>query len=288
MQTGSSWKITFATQTKYPMDLTDFLEEYFEVTSCDYDEDENECLSAYSSTPIDEEALKKAAHLANVQLPSFECEFIPAANWLTKTVIKFDPIETDDFLIFGSHEEQAPSTTKIPVRIYAATAFGSGQHQTTNSCLQLISSLKNKHFVPRTILDMGCGSGILAIAANKLWREAKVVAADIDEEAAIVAMQNAADNGVDIIAFQNDGYDGKKVCQHGPYSLIVSNILARPLIEMAEALSNNLETKGYAILSGFIEDQVDWVVSEHEKFGLKLVEVYKIDHWRAVVMEKVA
>lgn len=288
-QSGNSWQVTFAPQSQTSEELSDFLEQYFEVIACNYTEQEQEQYVGYLSHPLDEKDLQKSAKKSGIELPYFECEFIPATNWLTKNVIKFDPIETGDFLIYGNHEEQAPKSDKLAIRIYAATAFGSGQHQTTKSCLKLLSLLNSNGFRAKKILDMGSGSGILALAALKLWQEAYAVAADIDEEAVIVTMQNATDNDIAkrLDAFASNGYQNKQIANNAKYDLIFSNILARPLIEMAEELSNNLNMGGFAILSGFIDEQTDWVVNEHQKYGLKLLKVFEDENWRAVLMEKI-
>lgn len=139
------------------------------------------------------------------------------------------------------------------------------------------------------ILDMGTGSGILSLAAAKLWQEnCKITAVDIDEEAVLVTKQNAIDNQLQqyITCAVSDGYDSDLVKQNAPYDLILANILARPLINMAPDLYNNLKQGGCCILSGFVEEQEDWVISEHAKLGLKLKQLYKLDNWRAALMEK--
>ena len=136
---------------------------------------------------------------------------------------------------------------------------------------------------------MGTGSGILSLGAAKLFgSSAKITAVDIDEEAVIVTLQNAATNHEEevIHAAVSDGYKSDFVQNNAPYDLILSNILARPLIEMAPDLYKALNQGGYAILSGFVTDQKDWVISAHEQQGLKLIKLYQIDDWCAAVMEK--
>ena len=136
---------------------------------------------------------------------------------------------------------------------------------------------------------MGCGSGILAMAACKLWKNAKAFAADIDVEAVIVANQNAKDNGLDkqIFALESNGFANNKILEKAPYQLVLANILARPLVEMAEELANCLEKGGFAILSGFIDDQVAWVQKEYEAQGLKALKVINNENWYAILLEKV-
>lgn len=286
--TGNSWQIIFAPLNGDNDKLCDFLEDYFEVMACNYTEDERVEYVGYCAVPIDEAALKNAATAAGVVLPSYRVEFVPAANWLTKNVIKFPPLITEHFCIYGIHEEKVPAPEKLALKIYAATAFGSGQHQTTRCCLQLLEKLNDRGITADKILDMGCGSGILALSALKLWKNAIAVAADIDDEAVIVALQNAADNDLTarISAAAGDGYHNDIVLQNAPYQLIFSNILARPLIEMAPSLAAALAPGGHAILSGFIDEQTDWVLEAHHSCGLRETEIIGIENWRAALMEK--
>ncbi len=295
---GSCWQISFAPMSEYPADLSEFLEEYFNVVSCNYQDDGQEQYIAYQNAAFDETDFIKAAKTGGIELPAYDISFLESQNWLKDYVIEFAPVEVEDFLIYGIHEKEAPKTDKLALKIYAATAFGSS-HQTTQSCLRAISWL-NKHTDinrpdagfkgPRkiNILDIGTGSGILSLAAAKLWPESKITAVDIDEEAVWVTRQNALDNNLQnqFTVEVSDGYHSDLVKNNAPYDAIFANILARPLIEMAPDLYQNLKTGGFCILSGFVDDQVDWVLGEHQKQGLKLVKLFELDNWRAAVMEK--
>ena len=285
---GNSWKVIFKPQSFDNPSFEEFAENFFDVVTIDYDDEGQELYCGYLSSEPDDNKMKSASAEYGIELPDYTIEFIPATNWLTKNVIKFSPIETEDFLIYGSHEEQCPNTDKQAIRIYAATAFGSGQHQTTRSCLQLLSLLNKRQFTPQNILDMGCGSGILALAACRLWPQSKALCVDIDDEAVAVTLQNAADNnlGERIHAVQSNGFANYHIAENSPYQLILANILARPLIEMAEELSQNLTLGGYAVLSGFIDEQTKWVQDTYQKFGLHCVDLIKNENWRAMLVEK--
>lgn len=195
-QSGNSWQIIFALQEACDPLFDEFMENFFAASACDYTVTAKSATSAILPPPSTNRGWRRPAAAFGLALPAWRSEFIPAANWLTKNVIRFPPLATDDFYIYGTHEEEVPDTNKHRLRIYAATAFGSGQHQTTRLCLEFLSRLYHQGFKPAKILDMGCGSGILALAALKLWPEAAAVAADIDREAVIVTLQNAADNGL--------------------------------------------------------------------------------------------
>ena len=281
--------VKFMPVENVPTATADFLDGYFEVTACNYTDDGKEEYVGYADTDFSADDMHRQAAAVGVELLPYRVEKLTSENWLKENVIKFPPIEIADFCIYGVHEKKAPETDKLSIRIYAATAFGSS-HQTTKSCLQAISDLKVLNARHQKILDLGTGSGILALACAKIWAADKphIVAADIDEEAVQVTAQNAYDNHLEkyIDVVQSDGYQAEIIKQNAPYDIILANILARPLIEMAPLLAAHLASGGHAVLSGFVDDQIEWVVSAHEEQGLKLVKVYDIDNWHAVLMEK--
>ena len=284
---GSCWQISFTPQKSYAPELNDFMEEYFDVTACNYTDDGQEQLVGYKDRNFQEADLRQAAQTRGIELPPYQVELLTSENWLKDNVICFAPAEVGEFMIYGVHEKEAPKTDKLPLRIYAATAFGS-EHQTTKSCLLALSDLYHRQVPHTNILDMGCGSGILSLGAAKLWSDAQITAADIDDEAVIVTLQNAADNGLDsqIQAAVGNGYATELVQRHAPYDIILANILARPLIEMAPSLYQALAPGGFCILSGFINEQEDWVIQAHLDQGLSLCKIYEMDNWRAALMEK--
>ncbi len=282
---SSCWQITF---NGAPGDIPtweEFLDGFFEVNACNYADDGSDQYVGYLSKTFDETELRNAARQAGLELPPFSAERLESSNWLKDYVIKFSPFETADFMIYGIHETAAPQTDKIPLRIYAATAFGS-DHQTTRSCLKAISDLYHQGVKPQRILDVGTGSGILSLASGKLWPAAGITAVDIDQEAVWVTESNAADNHITLTTTISDGYAAPQVRQNAPYDLILANILARPLIAMAPDMANSLNPGGYAVISGFVEEQADWVLSEHLTCGMQLVRLYELDNWRAALLKK--
>ena len=284
---GSCWQISFDPQKSYSEAMNNFMEAYFDVTACNYTDDGLEQLVGYKNRHFQKEEMYRAAAETGLKLPACRCELLTSENWLKDNVIRFAPAEVGEFLIYGVHEKTPPKTDKLPLRIYAATAFGS-EHQTTKSCLLALSELYRRDTPHRNILDMGCGSGILSLGAAKLWPDAKVTAVDIDEEAIIVTLQNAQNNSLDsqIRAVVGNGYAADMVKDNAPYDIILANILARPLIEMAPDLYKSLKPGGFCILSGFVSDQEDWVTDAHSRLGLRLCKTYEMDDWRAALMEK--
>lgn len=283
---GSCKIVKFAPCATVAETLADFAENFFEVISIDYTDDGQECLVGYMRQDTDESKLIAAAAVSNIALPSYKIETIRSDNWLTENVIKFAPLEVGEFLIYGIHEKNIDTRDKIGLKVYAATAFGS-EHQTTQGCLLALCDIK-KHTAPQKILDVGTGSGILSIAGAKLWPTAKIIAVDIDDESVAVARQNALDNDVaaQISTAYSNGYSAQIVQQNVPYDVILANILARPLIEMAPQMAASLKKGGYAIISGFIADQIDWVIEAHQKHGLKLQKLYQLDNWCTALLEK--
>ena len=285
---SSCWQVSFHPEENLPNGFENFLDEYFEVNACNYQDEGLDEYVGYKSGEFREEDMLSFAQKLGIKLPPYQITFLESSNWLKDYVIKFSPFTTEDFMIYGIHETKAPQTDKIPLQIYAATAFGS-DHQTTRSCLQAISDLYHQGFAPCSILDIGTGSGILSLASAKLWQDScKILAVDIDEEAVWVTRQNAENNNLSslIQAEMSDGFNNPLIKQKAPYDLILANILARPLIEMSVSISNHLKTKGYVILSGFVEDQENWVIQSFEKTGMKLIKLYKQDNWRAALMQK--
>lgn len=285
---SSCWQVSFYLNTDPTPEFEELLENFFEVNACSYGDDGTDEYTGYISGDFTEDELQSAAKKANITLPPYKTTRLESSNWLKDYVIKFAPFEVEDFLIYGVHEEQQPQTDKLPIKIYAATAFGS-DHQTTRCCLKAISELFHAGFVAKNILDVGTGSGILSLAAAKLWKnQCRITAVDIDEESVWVTRQNALDNQLDsLISVEvSDGYQAEIVHSNKPYNLILANILARPLISMSSDLAQSLTTGGYCILSGFVDNQTEWVINEHTKQGLILEKIYEIDNWRAALMKK--
>lgn len=286
--TSRCWQITFKPLEPVKENFDEFLNNFFEVVSQNYNDNGIDEYIGYLGNDLNEQQMLDEAKLYSVKLPPYEITELKSENWLKDYVIKFDAFEICNFCIYGVHENTPPKTDKIPLQIYAATAFGSN-HQTTQCCINAISDLYNSEFTPNKILDIGTGSGILSLCAAKLWNNTQIIAGDIDDEAIIVTNSNAATNNLtnQIQAIVSDGYKHNIIQSNSPYNLILCNILANPLIAFASDLAKNLTFNGYCILSGFVEDQVDDVISAHEQQGLQLKKLYSMDNWRAALMQKV-
>jgi len=226
-----------------------------------------------------------------LKVSDFTVEDIPETNWLEQSYRQFPPFSIKDFFIFGSHYDGQTPKGKIPLQIDAATAFGSGEHGTTHGCLEALLHLHTNGLKPKTILDMGAGSGILGIAAYKLWKK-PVLAIDIDKEATRVACHHRKINNVPsgdkgMTCGTGDGYAARRVkAQSKGFDLIIANILAGPLVIMAKDLAHNLAPKGVAILSGLLVEQEKDVLKAHKDAGLTVEKRITHGEWRTLILKR--
>ena len=213
-------------------------------------------------------------------------ESVVQENWLEKCYQTFAPFEVGGFFIYGSHYEGGVPEGLTGLQIDAATAFGSGEHGTTKGCLLALEDLVAEGFKPAQILDVGSGSGILAIAGYKRYN-VPCLATDNDRECVRVAALHRDLNDVPADALRSvygEGYDVAEIKSDQPFDLIFANILAAPLRELAPDLAANLSKDGYAILSGMLVDQADSVLEAHTPHGLELKEKYEIDGWATLIL----
>ncbi len=245
-----------------------------------------ECTS-YAEPDTSRISMKLAVLAASLGIaePALTKEPLPPIDWVTKTYLSFPPITAGRFFIHGSHHKKPVPLGKVGLQIEAAMAFGSGEHATTQGCLRAISDL-SKVGGFRNALDMGCGSGILAFALAKL-RKIPVVGVDIDALSIEIAQENAVLNRVHKLVdlYHGNGYHTAAVRRHGPFDLVVSNILARPLARMAPQLRRALIPGGTAIFSGLLVRQEALVINAHRAQGLHLVRRHRLGDWSTLVMQ---
>lgn len=204
-------------------------------------------------------------------------------DWVSEVQKTFKPMLCGRFYVYGSHIENKPPLGSLPILMNAGAAFGTGEHETTSGCLEAISVLgKCRRFVRP--LDMGCGSGILAIAAAKLWH-VPVLAVDIDPVSVQVAQENMVLNRVDSLVSCEAGVGYGSVGVRGQYDLIIANILARPLVAMAADLKRHLAPGGMVVLSGLLVRQENMVLWAHRMQGIKLVKRIRKGHWSTLILQ---
>ena len=224
------------------------------------------------------------AGLAGIETPIYDAKILEQKDWISEVESSFPPLTVGKFFVYGSHIKTAPPVNKIPLLVNAGAAFGSGEHATTSGCLLAITKLaKSRKF--KNPLDMGCGSGILAIAAAKIWH-CQVTGIDIDPVSVKVSRENALKNKAHkLVKFADgDGYNTNLCRKNAPYDLILANILARPLMKMAIDLNKHLAKDGISILSGLLASQEKMVLSAHQAQGLKLIERISINGWNTLII----
>ncbi len=221
---------------------------------------------------------------------SFAVTPVADVNWLEASYRAFPAFPVGPFFIYGSHHQDDVPEDKTGLLIDAATAFGSGEHGTTKGCLLAMIDMKEAGICPWNVLDMGTGSGILSIAAWKLWKT-PVLAVDNDTEAVRVAERHGIANGVspgdaNIVYAVSEGFESGLLGRKKPFDLIIANILAATLIPMAPQLAAATDNNGHVILSGILHSQAENVLAAYAPFGLKLTKKYAIDEWSTLVLQK--
>jgi len=239
------------------------------------------------SRPKPEEIRQRLAHMGlnGATPPAPQITKVEPENWQLALERDFPPRVIGRFFVHGAHARKQRPVHAIPLQLEAGMAFGSGEHATTSGCLLAIERIAKRRKCVR-VLDMGCGSGILAIAAAKCFRQAKVLAVDVDRVAVQVARRNIRVNRVadKVRAMAGDGY--KAAAVRGQYDVILANILARPLTRMARPLATHLAPGGMAVLSGLLAPQETMVIAAHRAQGLKLAARITRDGWTTLVMCK--
>jgi ribosomal protein L11 methyltransferase len=211
---------------------------------------------------------------------------IAMQDWVANSLAGLHAVRAGRFLLHGSHDRAAAGINDIGIEIEAALAFGTGHHGSTRGCLLMLDALAKRR-TPRTILDVGTGSGILAIAAAKRFRRS-IRAGDIDPVAIAAARANARQNGVaDHIHYVvAPGLQHTELQAHGPYDLVFANILAKPLRRLAPAIKSVLAPGGEVILSGLLACDVAGVLSAYRSQGLALTARLDLDGWATLLVSR--
>lgn len=231
-------------------------------------------------------AIALAAAAAGVREPGFVVRPLEPRDWLAENRASFRPIPAGRFFVHPTHYEGRPPAGAWTIALDAATAFGSGEHGTTRGCLLALDALA-RCGEPRHVLDMGCGSGILSVAAARAW-PARVLAIDIDGEAVRVTRANARRNGVSqrLRAVRGNGFAALPALRAGRFDLIFANILARPLQRMAPDIARYLGPGGAAVLSGLLVPQEAQVAAACRAQGLALVRRLRIEGWSTLIVRR--
>ena len=221
-----------------------------------------------------------------VAAPAVELRAVPPADWVARIARDFPPLSVGRFYIRGTHVRTPPPPGRTNLTVDAGLAFGTGEHATTAGCLLAIERLRRRMRAV-SVLDIGCGTGILAIAMAKTWRPRRpVIATDIDPVAVAVARANARRNGVasDLRIGVADGFRGTLIRAAAPFDVIVANILARPLCDMAPALARHLALAGVAVLAGLLSRQEAEIRAAYRAQGLYVMGRFESAGWPVLVV----
>jgi ribosomal protein L11 methyltransferase len=214
-------------------------------------------------------------------------DIVEAKDWVKATLQELVPVRAGRFIVHGQHDRENVPPNKLGVEIEAALAFGTGHHGTTRGCLLLLDQVL-KAYRPRRVLDLGTGTGVLAISAAKALR-IRVLASDIDPLSVRVAHENARLNGAgDLVeTIHATGFSAPEFARRGPFDLVLANILANPLRRMATPMAQHLTSSALVILSGLLPHQAQGVIAAYRARGLVLKRQIRIEGWSSLLLQNV-
>jgi ribosomal protein L11 methyltransferase len=244
-------------------------------------------VGGYFEASPDETALAILA--AATGASEFVVSELPETDWVAHVRRELAPVEAGRFFVYGSHDADKVPEGVVPLLIEAAMAFGTGHHGTTLGCLRALDRLADDGFVGRRVVDVGCGTAVLAMAAAHVWDD-QVLASDIDEVAVDVAKANVVANGLEgrVACVEAAGFDHPDLAAAAPFDLVFANILKGPLIALAPDMAAALQPEGYAILSGILNEQADEVIAVYAQNGINLVHREEIVDWTTLTLRKKA
>ncbi|MEM9061989.1 MAG: 50S ribosomal protein L11 methyltransferase [Pseudomonadota bacterium] len=208
-------------------------------------------------------------------------------DWVAQVRRELHPVEAGRFTVYGSHDSHRVGPNRIGLRIEAAMAFGTGHHGTTRGCLMLFDRLLRQRHRPRRVADIGCGTGVLAMAAAKALR-VPCVATDIDQVAAETARANIAANGASpwVRTGRAAGFRHAHLRASAPFDLVFANILASPLKRLAPSIAEHLALGGHAILAGLLTYQATGVIRTFEGHGFVRSDFIRLGDWTSLTMRR--
>jgi ribosomal protein L11 methyltransferase len=238
----------------------------------------------------DERALRELVALAAGEAPAakLSIETIAPRDWVEESLAGLKPVRAGRFTVHGAHDRAAVGPVRIGIEVEAALAFGTGHHGTTRGCLLALDALARLRR-PRRVLDLGTGTGVLAIAAAKLWPGGRpVLATDIDAPAVRIARANAARNrvGPRMVCVHAAGLTAPAITQRAPFDLVLANILLAPLTRLAAPMRKRLGRNAVVVLSGLLAAQKAAALAAYRSQGLVLERSLALDGWVTLVMRR--
>lgn len=217
----------------------------------------------------------------------FAVSKLPDKDWVAEVRRELSPVRAGRFVVYGEHDAHRISSELIGLRIEAAMAFGTGHHATTQGVLSALGALARQGFAPRAMADVGCGTGVLAMAAAKLWR-LRCVASDIDKVATDTARANARANQVApfIRVVTCPGFQHEALREGPRFDLICANILARPLKRLAPDMARRAAPGGAVVLSGILDRQAKSVENSYRAWGFETVSRLTVGEWVTLTLSR--
>ena len=243
-------------------------------------------VGAYFSEKPDDISLALLA--AVFQAEEFKISELPQIDWVSKVQRSLKPVVAGRFFVYGSHDSDKVPPDCEPLLIEASMAFGTGHHGTTKGCLLALEQLITDGFKAKNVIDVGCGTAVLAMAAARIF-SANVIASDIDSVAHSVAKMNTLANGLDqnIQCFEASGFAHEQIKTKNPFDLIFANILLAPLLAIATDISKYSLSGGYVVLSGILSEQAELVVNKYTSIGFSLTNQIEIGEWVTIIFRKI-
>ena len=243
-------------------------------------------VGAYFSEKPDDISLALLA--AVFQAEEFKISELPQIDWVSKVQRSLKPVVAGRFFVYGSHDSDKVPPDCEPLLIEASMAFGTGHHGTTKGCLLALEQLIKVGFKAKNVIDVGCGTAVLAMAAARIF-SANVIASDIDSVAHSVAKMNILANGLDrnIQCFEASGFAHEQIKTKNPFDLIFANILLAPLLGLATDISKYSLSGGYVVLSGILSEQAELVVKKYTGVGFSLSNQIEIGEWVTIIFRKI-
>ena len=243
-------------------------------------------VGAYFSEKPDDISLALLA--AVFQAEEFKISELPQIDWVSKVQRSLKPVVAGRFFVYGSHDSDKVPPDCEPLLIEASMAFGTGHHGTTKGCLLALEQLITDGFKAKNVIDVGCGTAVLAMAAARVF-STNVIASDIDSVAHSVAKMNILANGLDrnIQCFEASGFAHEQIKTKNPFDLIFANILLAPLLAIATDISKYSLSGGYVVLSGILSEQAELVVNKYTGVGFSLSNQIEIGEWVTIIFRKI-
>jgi ribosomal protein L11 methyltransferase len=243
-------------------------------------------VTAHFADPPDQALVRElVANAAGAEVArTLRFDIVEARDWVKASLDDLVPVPAGRFVVHGAHDRARVPANKLGIEIEAALAFGTGHHGTTRGCLLLLDHILKSHR-PTRVLDLGTGTGVLAIAAAKALRK-PLLATDIDAPSVAVARENARLNGAGnlVQVVEATGFSAPDFSNRGPFDLVLANILANPLRQLAAPMARHLAPSAFVILSGLLTPQTTGVIAAYRTRGLVPLRHLKIEGWSSLLL----